>query len=219
MSEIVILDLDGVIIKKQSQQIFLDYLFKKKLIGLFFYSKIYFWFILYKLGLVKNPKKIMNFAFSFLKGKKVEDVEKIVEMFFSEKLREFIFPEIIDIIEEHKAQGRELLIVSNAVDAIVNKVAKFLGIKNYICTQLEKTNGIFTGKILEDIVYGKNKVIFVKEFVKKNNLSLNNSYAYTDHISDLDLLIMVSNPNAVSPDRFLFSEAKKRNWPILIFKR
>jgi len=219
MNELVILDLDGVILREQSQLIFLKYLSKNKIIGLFFYFKIYFWFILYKLGLVKNPKKIMDFAFSFLKGKKVEDVEKIVEIFFTEKLREFIFPEITDIIKEHKARGMELLIISNAIDVIVGRVAEFLGIKNYICTQLEKTNGIFTGKILGNIVYGKNKVILAKEFILKNNLNLSNSYTYTDHISDLDLLLMVSNPNAVNPDRFLLSEAKKRNWPVLIFKK
>src|SRR3989344_1746902 len=148
MNELVILDSDGVILREQSQLIFLKYLFKKKIIGLFFYLKIYFWFILYKLGLIEDPKKIMDFAFSFLKGKKVADVEKIVEIFFSEKLREFIFSEIIDIIKEHKLKGRELVIISNAVDVIVDRVTEFLGIKNYICTQLEKTNGIFTGKIL-----------------------------------------------------------------------
>jgi len=219
MSELVILDLDGVIIKSQSQQIFLNYLFKKKLIGLFFYLKIYFWFVLYKLGLVNDPKKIMDYAYSFLKGKKTEDIEKIVEIFFNEKLQQFIFSEIIDIINKHKSQGRELVIISNSVDVIVSRVAKFLGIKNYISTQLENTDRIFTGKILGDIIYGKNKITVVKEFIKNNNLNLNNSYAYTDHISDLNLLLMVKNPNAVNPDRFLFTKAKKNNWPILIFKK
>ncbi len=42
MNELVILDLDGVIINGQSQQIFLDYIFRKKIVGLFFYLKIYF---------------------------------------------------------------------------------------------------------------------------------------------------------------------------------
>ncbi len=219
MNEIVILDLDGVITSGQSQQIFLNYLFKKKLVGLFFYLRIYLWFILYKLGLIKSPKKIMDFAFYFLKGKKIENIEKIVENFFSERLQKFIFLEIIDIIKEHKARGREFLIISNTVDILTKKVADFLGVKNYISTRLETINGKFTGKILGDIVYGKNKVNFANKFIQKNNLDLRNSYAYADHISDLDLLSIVSNPYAVNPDRFLSIEAKNRNWPILIFKK
>jgi len=219
MNELVIFDLDGVIIKGQSQLIFLDYVFRKRLVSLFFYLKIFSWFVFYKLGLVKNPKKIMDFSFSFLKGKKIEEVDEIVEVFLKEVLHKFIFSEIIDIINEHKAKDREVIIVSNGADILVKKVADFLDIKNYISTRLEITNGKFTGKILGDIVYGKNKVKVTNEFIKKNNLDLYNSYAYADHISDLDLLLMVSNPFAVNPDNLLFAEAKKRNWPILMFNK
>ncbi len=218
MQELVILDLDGVIINGQSQQIFLDYLFNKKLVSLFFYLKIYCWFILYKLGLVKSPKKMMNFAFSHFDGRKIDEVSGIVDKFFSGKLSEFIFPEIIDIINEHKVQGRELVIISNSAEIIVGKVSNFLGIKNYIGTQLETVGGKFTGKIEGEIVYGKNKLVVATEFVQKNNLNLNNSWSYADNISDLDLLMSVSKPYAVNPDRFLLSEAQKRNWPILKFK-
>jgi HAD superfamily hydrolase (TIGR01490 family) len=161
----------------------------------------------------------MDFSFSFLKGKKIEEVDEIVEVFLKEVLHKFIFSEIIDIINEHKAKDREVIIVSNGADILVKKVADFLDIKNYISTRLEITNGKFTGKILGDIVYGKNKVKVTNEFIKKNNLDLYNSYAYADHISDLDLLLMVSNPFAVNPDNLLFAEAKKRNWPILMFNK
>jgi len=219
MKEVVILDLDGVIIKGQSQKVFLDYLLKKKIVSPFFYFKIYFWFVLYKLEIVKNPQKVMDYAFSFLKTRKTEEVIEIVENFFNEVLHKFIFPEIIDIIKEHKAKNRVLLIVSNSADVFVKRVADFLGIKNYIGTRLEIINGRFTGKILGDIIYGKNKINFTKEFIKKNNLNLNNSYAYADHISDLDLLLLASSPYAVNPDNLLLKEAKKRNWPVIIFNK
>jgi len=219
MNELVILDLDGVIVKGQSQLLFLNYVFRKGLVSLFFYLKIFFWFFFYKLGLFKNPKEIMDYSFSFLKDKKIEEVDEIVEVFLKEVLHKFIFPEIIDIINEHKAKDREVIIVSNGADILVKKVADYLNIKNCISTRLEITSGKFTGKILGDIVYGKNKVYFTKEFIKKNNLDLYNSYAYTDHISDLDLLLMVFNPFAVNPDNLLFAEAKKRNWPVLMFNK
>ena len=127
--------------------------------------------------------------------------------------------EIIDIIKEHRGKDRELLIISNSEEIFVKPIADFLGIENYIGTRLEVIEGKFTGKILGDIVYGQNKVNLAKEFTKKNNLNLSNSFAYTDHISDLSLLLMVQNPYAINPDKFLFGEAKKRSWPILIFKK
>jgi HAD superfamily hydrolase (TIGR01490 family) len=222
MKELVILDLDGTIIKGQSQLLFLNFLLKKRIIGLFFYIRIYLWFLFYKLGFLKNSEEvvdIMNYSFSFLKGKKREYVEGLVNDFFNKNIKEFIFSEMTDIINKHKSEGRELLIISNSVDVIVGKVAEFLGISNYIGTKLELVDGKFTGKILGGIVYGKNKIIFAKDFIEKNNLDFKNSWVYTDHISDLDLMALSSNPHAVNPDKLLKAETKKRNWPILMFKK
>jgi len=218
MNRLVILDLDGVIIKGQSQQIFLNYLFRKGTMGVFFYLKIFFWFTSYKLGLADNPEKIMRFAYSFSKNKPTKEIENIMGVFFSEELRKFIFPEIIDIINKHKQKGEKLIILSNTVDIIAKKVADFLGVKDYISTRLEILEGKFTGKILGNIVYGENKLDSMNNFIKKNHLSLDDSFAYADHISDLPLLLMVKNPYAVNPDRFLLTEAERRNWPILKFQ-
>lgn len=218
MKEIVILDLDGVIIKGQSQQIFLKYLFNKKIVGLFFYLKINLWFSLYKMGLVKDPKNIMNYSFSFLKGKTVDEIDVLIDGFFDNVLKKFIFSEMIDIINEHRFKNREILIISNAVDLLVKKIAKFLGIKNYIATELEILNRKFTGNILGEIVYGKNKPKLLKKFIEKNKFNLKDSWAYTDHISDIDLLNLSPRPCAVNPDKSLLNEAKRRNWKILMLK-
>ncbi len=217
MKELVILDLDGVIINGQSQKIFLDYLFEQKIIGSFFYLKICSWFLLYRLGLVENPEKIMNYAFSFLKNKKIDEVSKIIDEFFRNELRKFIFPEIIDIIKEHKKNNREIIIVSTSVDIIVKKMADFLGIPNYICTSLGLLKSVFSGKIVGGIVYGEKKAFFVKKFIKEKN-DLIKTWAYVDHFSDIELLKMVDYPFVVNPDKKMKKEAKLRNWPILIFK-
>jgi len=70
MKELAIFDLDNTLLKEQSQAALLNYAFKKRLISLFFYIKVMSWFIAYKLGLAKNPKKIMEYSFNFLIKKK-----------------------------------------------------------------------------------------------------------------------------------------------------
>ena len=67
MRELVIFDLDNTLIKGQSQAFLLSYLLKKGVITPFFYLKLMSWFIFYKLGLIKNPGRIMDYSFSFLK--------------------------------------------------------------------------------------------------------------------------------------------------------
>ncbi|KPJ55041.1 hypothetical protein AMJ47_01985 [Parcubacteria bacterium DG_72] len=218
MSELVIFDLDNTLIKEQSQALLLNYARKKRLINPFFYFTIMFWFILYKIGLVKNPKKIMEYSFNFLKDKSPRDFEKIIEDFFRENLKLIIFKEALELVKEHKNKGRKILIVSNAIDYIPQKVGQFLDIDYFIGTRLETKNNKFTGKIEGDIIYGRNKVFAIKRFIRENDLSLKNSWGYSDHYSDIPLLEMTANPVAVNPDKELKKEAIRKTWPILIFK-
>jgi len=219
MKELVILDLDGVIIKGQSQKHLLDYLKRKKIISLFFYTKICILFTFYKLKLIKDPEKIMKQAYIFLKGKNVGYVEKTINDFFDNYLRGFLYLDMIDIINKHKSADKELIILSNSADFIVKKVANYLNIKYYIATNFEIINDLFTGNIDGDIIYGKNKINAIKRFINEMGLTFKNSYAYADHISDRGLLEIVEQPFAINPDKLLFKEAFKKNWKVINFRK
>jgi len=219
MRELVILDLDNVVVDGQSQKILLSYLLRNRKISSFYYLKICLWFIFYKLGIFKNPQKIMEYAFGFLKDQIVIEIEEIVDDFFKGVLKKFIFKEMIDIINKHKEENREILIISNTLEIIVKKVARFLGVQNYIGTRLEILNGKFTGNILGHIVYGRNKKRALQHFIERNKMMPYRIWAYGDHISDLDILMSATNPIVVNPDRGLYREAIERNWQILFFHR
>lgn len=219
MGELVILDLDNVIVKGQSQILLLNYLLEKKIISSFYYFKILAWFILYKIGITKNPRRIMEYAFSFLEGKDVSEIEAVIGKFFETHLKKFIFREMADIINKHKKEERRLVIISNAIDVIVEKIAEFLGVHNHIGTELAIVEGKFTGKIEGDIVYGDNKKTHLVKFIEENNLSLTHSWAYADHISDVVILELVGNPFVINPGRKMRKEAQKRKWPIIFFQK
>jgi HAD superfamily hydrolase (TIGR01490 family) len=219
MNELVILDLDNTLIKGQSQQFLLKYLFSKKLINLFPFLKISCWFLAYKLKLTKNPKPIMNYAFRFLENWKVEDFEKLINQFFQEILKKRIFRETEVIINKHKEKNRDLLIISNAIVPIVEKLSSYLKVAKYLGTQLEIKNGLYTGKIIGNIVYGNNKVSLIKKYCQQNNLSLKNCWAYGDHASDIPILELATFACAVNPDTKLYQEAQKRGWKIFYFKK
>ena len=172
MSELVIFDLDNTLIKGQSQKLFLSYVFKKGLITRFFYFKLMLWFIFYKLGLVKNPRIIMEYSFIFLKKKRVDVFMELIDDFFKEKLRSVVFADVLKLINIHRTKGRKILIISNAIEYIPKKVGEFLKIDYYIGTKLEIKNNEFTGKIDGDIIYGKNKVFAIKNFIRENSFSL-----------------------------------------------
>jgi HAD superfamily hydrolase (TIGR01490 family) len=217
--ELVIFDLDNTLIKGQSQKLFLSHVFKKGLMTRFFYIKLMLWFTLYKIGIIKNPKRAMEYAFSFLKDMNIDEFKKYINDFFEQRLKYYIFEEGIEIIKKHKNQNRKILVVSNAIEFIPQRVAQFLNIDYFIGTKLEKLNNKFTGKIKDDIIYGKNKVIAIKDFINNYNFSLDGSWGYSDHSSDLPFLEMVSHGVVVNPDNNLYKIAKQKNWQILKFKK
>ncbi len=217
MKELVIFDLDKTLIKGYSQQIFLKYLFKTGIINFFNYFIISIWFIFYKLGLVKSPKKIMEYAFRFMKDWDGKKLDSLINDFFGKELKHLFFKDGIELVNNHKKENHELLIVSNVPDFLVKRISLYLGINNYIGTRLEVVGGKLTSKIIGDIVHGENKAFLVKDYISRNGFTLDNSWAYGDHISDLSILNIVDHPYATNPSPELKKEARKRNWPIISF--
>jgi HAD superfamily hydrolase (TIGR01490 family) len=218
MKELVIFDVDGTIIKGQSQKLFLSFMFKEKYIPIFGFIKLNFWFIFYKLGLIKNPLQAMNYAYSFLEGRSTHDVENLVEKFFDSKLKGHIYEDAAHIIRNHLNQNREVILLSNSADILIRRIARYLNVYNFISTKLEIQNDIYTGKISGEIIYGQNKIKAVESYLYSKRLSWQNSWSYADHYSDIPLLSKTSHIFAVNPSSKLKRIATEKRWQVLQFK-
>ncbi len=217
MKEIVLFDVDDTIIKGQSQKLFLDFLFKNKYISISYFLRLSLWFVFYKMGLIKNPKSAMEYAFSFTKNKTESDIAGIVDKFFSSTLVYKIYPEAKKIIKEHRDKGRSVVLVSNAVDVLIKKISSYLEADDFISTKLEIVDGVYTGNINGNIMYGETKKQSVENYIKSKGITLDNSWAYGDHVSDIFLLSIVKNPYAINPSKELRKYANEKGWPIINF--
>lgn len=214
MPKIALFDIDGTLIKQQSQKLFLKFLFKEGVIGFLFFIKIYTWFFLYKINLVEKPEVVMEKAVLFLKNKPTEFAQEKVDIFFKTSLLHFFDNKIVEVLQEKRQAGYTIVLVSNAFDFLVSRIASFLKADSFLATQLEIKNNIFTGKI-DTVMYGKNKVFYINKYLISKKISLLNSFAYTDHHSDLPMLELVDNPVLVNPDKALANIGKQRGWKII----
>ena len=83
-------------------------------------------------------------------------------------------------------------------------------------TQLEVSNGRFTGRIKEPLCFGEGKAARLQALLSRYpDVDLSRSYAYADSIFDLPFLEMVGNPVAVYPDPELAALARERGWEII----
>ncbi|MBI4059512.1 HAD-IB family hydrolase [Candidatus Giovannonibacteria bacterium] len=217
--EVVILDLDNTLVKGQSQKLFISYLFKRKLFPARLYLKLLVWFVFYRLGVIREPERVMREAFRLFRGHSFGEIESVVDDFFNAVLKQAVFADTGNLVDEHRRKRRVLVLATNVLEPIARRAAKFLKIPNVLSTKLELIGGVYTGEVEGKIIYGRNKLEALKKFLEENGLGQGRKWAYSDHISDLNVLDLADFPSAVNPDPKLFQEARRRGWPVLLFKK
>lgn len=205
---LAIFDLDNTLIRGQSQWLLAGYLLKNRGVNLFYFLKVFLWFAGYKLGLFKDPKKIMVYSFQLVKNKKVAEINEFLNDFYNKILKHKLIKQAVDILEKHKNRGDRIILLSNVVKPLAEIVGRDLGVDEVIATELERISGKYTGRIKGNIIYGEHKVDIIKE---RFSGDLNNSFAYADHYSDLPLLKLVSHPVVVNPSRKIKRYIRKNN--------
>jgi HAD superfamily hydrolase (TIGR01490 family) len=129
-----------------------------------------------------------------------------------------VYAEAADLIEEHRAAGREVVIVSSSGAEMVEPIGEMLGADRVVATRMVTVDGRYTGEI-EFYAYGENKAAAMREVAAESGYDLADCYAYSDSVTDLPMLSAVGHPTAVNPDRGLRKAALERGWPVLQFSR
>lgn len=174
--------------------------------------------ILYKLGVGNSTKMIIRML-SWLKGLNEGLVTQLSMEVFNEQIIHKIRPEILETLEEHRAQNGALILLSSASEPICLPVSNHLKFDDTICSRLESNQGILSGKTLGNLVYGKEKTIRMLAYCKQHGHNPKEAYYYGDSFTDAHVMASVGNPIAVDPDKKLCKIALEKNWPILLRNR
>ena len=217
METLVIFDVDGTLVKGQTQKVFLKLLRSKNICKFLDYILISLWFIAYKLSIIKDTNIIRKIAYSKLKDFNVSKLDKIVSEEFH-IFENIIFNESYNLINKHKKLNHQLLLISASVEPIIKKLSNEFEIKEYLCTKLDVQNNKFTGDLLGEAVYGYNKYTKINEYLNNSKIHYNKIIYYADHISDLPIFEFVDIPICVNPDKKLKEIALNKKWEIIYFE-
>ena len=178
--------------------------------------------IRYRLTGKENKEEIARFqnaATDFIKGHNVIGIEKIGQEIYEEYVSPAIWQGTVKIAQEHLSKDEEVWLVTATPLDMANLMAKRLGFTGALGTKAEIENGVYTGKIIGNLLHGREKATAVKELAIGRSIDLNNCYAYSDSHHDIPLLEAVGNPRAINPDALLKIRAYRDNWPIYDFRR
>jgi HAD superfamily hydrolase (TIGR01490 family) len=145
-------------------------------------------------------------------------VADIVRETLHETVDPLVYAEAADLIEEHRAAGREIVIVSTSGAEMVGPIGEMLGVDRVIATRMVTVDGRYTGEI-DFYAYGENKAVAIRQVAAEMGYDLADCWAYSDSVTDLPMLQAVGHPTAVNPDRALRKTAVERGWPVLTFSR
>lgn len=161
----------------------------------------------------KQIDEVRSQGLELMRGHSVAEVIAIGEQIYEEVLGLRIFPGTKKLIEEHLARGHQVWFVSATPLEVASLIARRLGVTGALGTVAEHQDGMYTGKLVGDLLHGQAKATAIKKLAQEQHLDLCQSYAYGDSSNDLHMLRMVGKPCAINPDRRLRRVAQQTGWP------
>jgi putative phosphoserine phosphatase/1-acylglycerol-3-phosphate O-acyltransferase len=120
------------------------------------------------------------------------------------------------LMDEHRAAGRPVVLATTTPFDMVKPFADELGLDDVIATTYGRDDdGRYDGTIVGSFAWGTGKLDAVKAWAEDNGVDLKESWAYSDSVFDTPLLSAVGHPCAVNPDPQLRIMAALRRWPVL----
>lgn len=158
--------------------------------------------------------RIRESALRLTRGWDQRQVKDIVRDALESVIEPIIFAEALELIEEHRAAGRMVFIVSASPEEIVAPLAEYLGADESIASRARvDEEGRYTGE-MEVYAYGPFKVEAMNEAAARHGIDLAASYAYSDSYTDVPMLDAVGHPVAVNPEAKLATIARRRGWHV-----
>ncbi len=168
---------------------------------------------------VVDRRRFNELLFATYEGISYERLLFLADEAFEAVMKRALYPGARDFVQRCRAAapgpGNEVILVSGALDFLMERLAKHLGATGFIANRLEVKDGYATGKLLRPIVAGPEKARLVREWAKAHAHDLGDCFAYSDSYSDVPMLSVVGHPCAVNPDLRLAKLARTYAWPVV----
>ena len=105
-------------------------------------------------------------------------------------------------------------LVTAAPIEIARVIAKRLGLTGAMGTVAEHVDGVYTGRLVGDMLHGPAKAEAISALAAREGLDLAQCSAYSDSHNDLPMLSLVGDPCAINPDPKLRAHARAQGWRI-----
>lgn len=157
-------------------------------------------------------------AYAALRHMTEDRVCELADEYFDDILKERIYERGRELVKQARRDKHRVVLLSEGIEPVVARLARELGVDDYVCNRLEFLRGETTGKLLEPVIGGHDGAAWIKRYASEHALDLTRSLGYAAHGADLLLLSAVGRPCAVNPDFALRAAARDADWPVLEYR-
>jgi HAD superfamily hydrolase (TIGR01490 family) len=171
----------------------------------------------FRIAGVEDPEHVAEArasALGFIAGHAVSELEGLGEEIFDEGMAHRIWPGTRALAQLHLDQGQRVWLVTAAPVEMATIIARRLGLTGAMGTVSEIEDGVYTGRLVGDLLHGPAKAEAVKALAVRESLDLSRCSAYSDSYNDLPMLSLVGDPCAINPDARLRAHARAQGWRV-----
>ena len=181
-----------------------------------FMSRFRLTYIAYKLKLVSKDNMRASAMQQYIYTFKGNTRDEILSYFkeLSHEISKDLYTPLTDKVKRFKSEGIYTMVISGAYTELLEAIFedKF---DHLIGTEITyKDNHIDTTVPLTHM-QSEHKVTQIYEHLEDKEIDRANSYAFSDSITDLDMLNLVGNAYVIQPDPALRAHAEKQRWEII----
>jgi HAD superfamily hydrolase (TIGR01490 family) len=155
---------------------------------------------------------------SFVAGHSVKELMAHGEEIYDELMADKIWPGTRALAQMHLDAGQRVWLVTATPVDLATIIARRLGLTGALGTVLESEDGVYTGRLVGEMLHGPAKAHAVRALAAREGLNLRRCTAYSDSANDVPMLSVVGTAVAVNPDGSLRETARKRGWEIRDFR-
>jgi HAD superfamily hydrolase (TIGR01490 family) len=164
---------------------------------------------------MRDRRTFNELLYSTYEGISRDRLLLLSEECFDKMMRPALFKNARDLVRRCRDEGQEVVLVSGALDFVLEHLVKYLGASGLIANRLEFKANYATGRLLRPVVAGPEKARLIREHAKEHQYDLAECFAYSDSYSDVPMLSVVGHPAAVNPDVKLRRLAQAYGWPVI----
>jgi HAD superfamily hydrolase (TIGR01490 family) len=157
-------------------------------------------------------------ALAFIEGRQTAELEALGEEIYDEIIADKIWQGTRALAQMHLDAGQQVWLVTATPYELAATIARKLGLTGALGTIAESVDGVFTGRLVGDILHGLGKAHAVRSLAIREGLNLRRCTAYSDSFNDVPMLSLVGTAVAINPDSALRDVARERGWEIRDFR-